>query len=204
MTVHHHNDEGSTMRQVFSRLTIAAAVLAVCAACGGKKPPTTAPPPPNPFPATAPADTTPVSTPRPPDALPVPPDVNPNTRPYDNLSPDDINKQSILKPVFFAYDSDEIDEAGRKTLEGNAQILKDYKGWVLTVEGHCDERGTPEYNLSLGDRRAQAAKNYLLSLGINADRLKTVSYGKEFPFNPGHDESSWTQNRRAQFMVTAK
>jgi peptidoglycan-associated lipoprotein len=189
---------------VFSRLTIAAAVLAVCAACGGKKPPTTAPPPPNPFPATAPADTTPVSTPRPPDALPVPPDVNPNTRPYDNLSPDDINKQSILKPVFFAYDSDEIDEAGRKTLEGNAQILKDYKGWVLTVEGHCDERGTPEYNLSLGDRRAQAAKNYLLSLGINADRLKTVSYGKEFPFNPGHDESSWTQNRRAQFMVTAK
>ncbi|HEY7475789.1 MAG TPA: peptidoglycan-associated lipoprotein Pal [Vicinamibacterales bacterium] len=192
------------MRQVFSRLTIAAAVLAVCAACGGKKPPTTAPPPPNPFPATAPADTTPVSTPRPPDALPVPPDVNPNTRPYDNLSPDDINKQSILKPVFFAYDSDEIDEAGRKTLEGNAQILKDYKGWVLTVEGHCDERGTPEYNLSLGDRRAQAAKNYLLSLGINADRLKTVSYGKEFPFNPGHDESSWTQNRRAQFMVTAK
>ena len=73
---------------------------------------------------------------------------------------------------------------------------------MLTVEGHCDERGTPEYNLSLGDRRALAAKNYLLTLGIIADRLKTVSYGKEFPFNPGHDEASWTLNRRAQFMVT--
>ena len=193
------------MRHTFTRLTIAAAVLAVCAACGGKKPPTPTPSSaPNPFPAATPPDTNPVSTPRPPDALPVPPDVNPNTRPYDHLSPDDINKQSILKPVFFSYDSDEIDEAGRKTLETNAQILKDYKGWVLTVEGHCDERGTPEYNLSLGDRRAQAAKNYLLSLGVTADRLKTVSYGKEFPFNPGHDESSWTDNRRAQFMVTAK
>jgi peptidoglycan-associated lipoprotein len=191
------------MRHVFSRLTIAAAVLAISAACGGKKPPTAVPPSngPDPFP-TSTGSTAPTSTPIPPDPLPVPPDVNPTTRPYDNLSPDDINKQAILKPVFFAYDSDELDEAARKTLEANAQILKEYKTWVLTVEGHCDERGTPEYNLSLGDRRAQAAKNYLLTLGVNADRLKTVSYGKEFPFNPGHDEASWTQNRRAQFMVT--
>ena len=191
------------MRHVFSRLTIAAAVLAISAACGGKKPPTPVPPSngPDPFPTSS-GSSTPTSNPIPPDPLPVPPDVNPTARPYDNLSPDDINKQAILKPVFFAYDSDEIDEAGRKTLEANAGILKEYRAWVLTVEGHCDERGTPEYNLSLGDRRAQAAKNYLLTLGITADRLKTVSYGKEFPFNPGHDESSWIQNRRAQFMVT--
>jgi peptidoglycan-associated lipoprotein len=189
------------MRHAVSRLTIAAVVLAITAACGGKKPPTTTPNGPAPFPA-PPASTTPPPPPPPPDPLPVPPEVNPTTRPYDNLAPDDINKQSILKPVFFAYDSDEIDEAARKTLEANAQILKDYRTWVLTVEGHCDERGTPEYNLSLGDRRALAAKNYLQTLGINADRLKTVSYGKEFPFNPGHDESAWTLNRRAQFMVT--
>jgi peptidoglycan-associated lipoprotein len=190
------------MRHAVSRLTIAAVVLAItAAACGGKKPPTTNPNGPAPFPA-PPVNTTPPPPPPPPDPLPVPPEVNPTTRPYDNLAPDDINKQSILKPVFFAYDSDEIDEAARKTLEANAQILKDYRTWVLTVEGHCDERGTPEYNLSLGDRRALAAKNYLQTLGINADRLKTVSYGKEFPFNPGHDESAWTLNRRAQFMVT--
>ena len=189
------------MRHAVSRLTIAAVVLAITAACGGKKPPTTNPNGPAPFPA-PPVNTTPPPPPPPPDPLPVPPEVNPTTRPYDNLAPDDINKQLILKPVFFAYDSDEIDEAARKTLEANAQILKDYRTWVLTVEGHCDERGTPEYNLSLGDRRALAAKNYLQTLGINADRLKTVSYGKEFPFNPGHDESAWTLNRRAQFMVT--
>jgi peptidoglycan-associated lipoprotein len=190
------------MRHVFSRLTIAAAVLAISAACGGKKPPTTVPPSngPDPFPTSS--GSAPVTPTPPPDPLPVPPDVNPTTRPYDKLSPDDINKQAILKPVFFAYDSDELDEAARKTLETNAGILKEYRAWILTVEGHCDERGTPEYNLSLGDRRAQAAKNYLLTLGITADRLKTVSYGKEFPFNPGHDESSWIQNRRAQFMVT--
>jgi len=193
------------MKDAFWRLTIIAAVLAIAAACGGKKPPVTKPGP-DPFPSTSvPADPNPVvSTPPPPTALPVPPDANPNARPYDALSTDDINKKSILKPVFFALDSDELDEAGRKTLESNAQILKEYRAWVLTVEGHCDERGTPEYNLSLGDRRAQAAKNYLLSLGITADRMKTVSYGKEFPFNPGHDEDAWQQNRRAQFMVTAK
>ena len=191
------------MKQACSRLTIAAAVFALCAACGGKKPPTTTAPGngPDPFP---PATSNPpvTSTPTTPDPLPVPPDVNPTTRPYDKLGPDDINKQAILKPVFFAYDSDELDEAARKTLESNAQVLKEYRTWVLTVEGHCDERGTPEYNLSLGDRRALAAKNYLLTLGINADRLKTVSYGKEFPFNAGHDEAAWTENRRAQFMVT--
>jgi peptidoglycan-associated lipoprotein len=193
------------MKDAFWRLTIIAAVLAIAAACGGKKPPVTKPGP-DPFPSTSvPADPNPVVSPPPqPTALPVPPDANPNARPYDALSTDDINKKSILKPVFFALDSDELDEAGRKTLESNAQILKEYRAWVLTVEGHCDERGTPEYNLSLGDRRAQAAKNYLLSLGITADRMKTVSYGKEFPFNPGHDEDAWQQNRRAQFMVTAK
>jgi len=193
------------MKDAFWRLTIIAAVLAIAAACGGKKPPVTKPGP-DPFPSTSvPADPNPVVSPPPqPTALPVPPDANPNARPYDALSTDDINKKSILKPVFFALDSDELDEAGRKTLESNAQILKEYRAWVLTVEGHCDERGTPEYNLSLGDRRAQAAKNYLLSLGITADRMKTVSYGKEFPFNPGHDEGAWQQNRRAQFMVTAK
>ena len=74
----------------------------------------------------------------------------------------------------------------------------------MTIEGHCDERGTAEYNLALGERRATAARAYLVSLGIPADRLRTVSYGKEFPFDPGHDESAFAKNRRAHFVITAK
>ena len=91
-----------------------------------------------------------------------------------------------------------------RILQATAQVLKQQAAWQVTVEGHCDERGTAEYNLSLGERRALAAKTYLVSLGIAADRLRTVSYGKEFPFDPGHDEAAWGKNRRAHFVITAK
>jgi peptidoglycan-associated lipoprotein len=125
--------------------------------------------------------------------------------PWNERSVDDINgPESPLKPVLFAYDSDEVDEAGKAILGANADVLKAYSTWVITIEGHSDERGTAEYNLALGDRRALAVKTYLMSLGIAADRLRTVSYGKEFPFDPGHDESAWEKNRRAHFMLTAK
>ena len=83
-------------------------------------------------------------------------------------------------------------------------MLRQQPTWQVTVEGHCDERGTAEYNLALGERRAIAARAYLVSLGIAADRLRTVSYGKEFPFDPGHDEPAFTKNRRAHFVITAK
>ena len=83
-------------------------------------------------------------------------------------------------------------------------MLKQYPTWAVTIEGHCDERGTAEYNLALGERRAVAARRYLVSLGISADRLRTVSYGKEFPFDPGHDEAACAKNRRAHFVITAK
>ena len=82
--------------------------------------------------------------------------------------------------------------------------MKKYPTWQVTIEGHCDERGTAEYNLALGERRALAAKNYLVSLGIPADKVRTVSYGKEFPFDPGHDDAAWSKNRRAHFVITAK
>ena len=98
----------------------------------------------------------------------------------------------------------EIDAAGQQALNANAELLKKYATWVVTIEGHSDERGTAEYNLALGERRALAARTYLVSLGIPADRLRTVSYGKEFPFDPGHDEGSWSKNRRAHFVVTSK
>ena len=93
---------------------------------------------------------------------------------------------------------------GQGVLTQNAEMLKKNASWVISIEGHCDERGTAEYNLALGERRALAARAYLVSLGIQADRLRTVSYGKEFPFDPGHSEGSWAKNRRAHFVVTAK
>jgi peptidoglycan-associated lipoprotein len=106
--------------------------------------------------------------------------------------------------VFFALDSSDVDSAGQQALNANAGILKKYPTWVVTIEGHTDERGTAEYNLALSERRAMAARTYLVSLGIPADRLRTVSYGKEFPFDPGHDDSAWAKNRRAHFVITAK
>jgi peptidoglycan-associated lipoprotein len=121
-----------------------------------------------------------------------------------NRSLDDLNRDSPFKPVFFPLDSAELDDAGRTVASANAQVLRKYATWVITVEGHCDERGTAEYNLALGERRAVAVKTYLVSIGISPDRMRTVSYGKEFPFDPGHDEAAWTKNRRAHFVITAK
>jgi peptidoglycan-associated lipoprotein len=115
-----------------------------------------------------------------------------------------LNRESPLKPVFFDYDSAELTSEAQSTLTANAAILKKYARWIVTIEGHCDERGTGEYNLALGERRAVAAKAYLVSLGIDADRLRPVSYGKEFPFDPGHTEEAWAKNRRGHFVITAK
>jgi peptidoglycan-associated lipoprotein len=117
---------------------------------------------------------------------------------------EDLNRNSPLQPVFYALDSSELDETGRAVVTSNAQILKKYPSWAITIEGHCDERGTAEYNLALGELRAIAAKNYLVSLGIAPTRILTVSYGKEFPFDAGHHDDAWAKNRRAHFVITSK
>jgi peptidoglycan-associated lipoprotein len=117
---------------------------------------------------------------------------------------DQLNRNSPLKPVFFEYDSSDLSPTARTALDENAAILRKNTTWAITIEGHCDERGTAEYNLALGERRAVAARTYLLSLGIPETRLKTVSYGKEFPFDSGHDERAYIQNRRAHFVITAQ
>jgi len=188
-----------------ARLMIVAS-MAAAAACGSKKAPVLAPSAtpaaeaaPAPAPA-APAAPTRVAEP----AVATPPPVREDNVTASASSLDDLNRNSPLKPVFFALDSSEIDGTAKATLDADAAILKQNSSWVVTVEGHCDERGTAEYNLALGDRRAAAAVAYLRSLGIPADRLKTVSYGKEFPFDPGHTEDAWAQNRRAHFVITAK
>jgi peptidoglycan-associated lipoprotein len=106
-----------------------------------------------------------------------------------------------LKDVFFDFDSYVIRPDDATVLQQDADWIKAHPGVTVTVEGNCDERGTVEYNLALGQRRADAAKSYLVSLGISADKLKTISFGKSKPFDPGHDETAWAKNRRDHFVV---
>ena len=103
--------------------------------------------------------------------------------------------------VFFDLDKSDLKPDARRTLERQAAWLKQYGNVAVSIEGHCDERGTREYNLALGDRRAKAASNYLVSLGIAATRIKTISYGKERPAVLGSNEASWSQNRRSVTVV---
>jgi len=193
------------MRRARVSVLSVAAVLFLASACH-HKPPVAKPgiAPPQPFPSTTPAVTPPPASAVPPEPTPVAPDPPINVDPLKDASINQINKDGLLKPVFFALDSDELDAPARQILNQDAELLKKQDKWIISVEGHSDERGSVEYNLALGERRALAAKTYLISLGIAADRLRTVSYGKEFPFDPGHDEAAWSKNRRAHFMVTAK
>jgi len=110
-------------------------------------------------------------------------------------------KESALKDAFFDYDKSSIRPDAKQSLDENARWLKANPNAALTIEGHCDERGTREYNLGLGQRRAKAAKDHMVSAGINPKRIKITSYGKERPFEPGHDESAWKWNRRAHVVL---
>ncbi len=149
-------------------------------------------------------------TPAPSPPRPAPPPLQPPPPSFggeDDLASrtlEDLNRESPLEPIFFLYDSAEMDVVGRGVLDANAEMLQRYPSWVITIEGHCDERGTPEYNLGLGERRALAARQYLVTLGLEADRIRTVSYGKEFPFVPGGNEDAWSRNRRAHFVITER
>jgi len=191
------------MRHTQFAVTAVLLVALGAGACAKKKPPVARPMPPPPGSATTtnsvPAPPTPV-----PDTTPIPPEPKITDDPLASGDLDVINKNSPFQPVFFLLDSFEIEGPAQQALTANAEILKKYPTWVITIEGHCDERGTAEYNLALGEKRALAARTYLLSLGVPADRLRTVSYGKEFPFDPGHDEAAWSKNRRAHFVVTSR
>ncbi len=103
--------------------------------------------------------------------------------------------------VFFDYDSSDLKSEAQETVEKVAAWLQTYPDVTLALEGHCDERGTREYNLALGERRANSVRSYLLALGIDANRLTTISYGKERPSVLGSNEAAWTQNRRGVFVV---
>ena len=111
---------------------------------------------------------------------------------------------SALEKIYFDFDSSALSNDARKTLANNAGLLRKGAADKLRIEGNCDERGSAEYNIALGEKRAEAAKKYLVTMGIPADRLATVSYGKEKPVDLGHDESAWAKNRRDDFTILSK
>lgn len=193
----------STMMQSRVRIAVFSLMLMalVSGACAKKVTPVAKPAPPPTMggtPGTPPEPPQPVSEPTVVPPMPLPEDA------IGSKSLDDLNRDSPLQPVFFELDSAEISGDGQLALQQNATVLRQYDTWQITIEGHADERGSAEYNLALGERRALAARDYLVSLGIPATRLRTVSYGKEFPFDPGHTEAAWSKNRRAHFVITGK
>ncbi|HEV8267702.1 MAG TPA: peptidoglycan-associated lipoprotein Pal [Thermoanaerobaculia bacterium] len=180
-----------------ARLLLVAGALAVVVACTPKPKPQAPPPEPTPAPVATPTEIKNDQTFQP----------TPTPEPKDSTLQeglDALNRKGYLKDVFFDFDKADVRSDQRDALAGNADWLKKYPTVKFRIEGHCDERGTSQYNLALGDKRANSAKDYLISLGVEASRVETVSYGKERPFAPGHDESAWAQNRRAHFVITAK
>ena len=181
------------LRKKNTVITLAIALLFALAIFGGcatkPKPTEMAEPMAEPAPAPAPVqDFTPAPSPA---AKPAP----------AQIAQPAIFNGSDLMDVFFAFDKSDLTVDSRDALANNAKLLKAASGVKIVVEGHCDERGTNEYNLGLGERRANAVKNYLVSLGISTSRIKTISYGEEKPFAMGHNEAAWNQNRRAHFSL---
>lgn len=118
---------------------------------------------------------------------------------------DEVNRlahaRGWIRDVFFAFDSSLLDVAARDALRLSADWLRRNPSFSLLIEGHCDERGTEQYNLALGERRANTARDYLIILGVDEERIRTISYGEEHPFAPGHNEAAWAQNRRAALVL---
>jgi peptidoglycan-associated lipoprotein len=129
---------------------------------------------------------------------PVQPSVTEESAP----SPDSPAENFVPETLFFAFDDYTLNMEAQTRLQALSDHLKAMQNAVVQIEGHCDERGSIEYNLALGERRAQSVKNYLVQLGVDPARLSTISYGEEKPNSEGHDESSWGQNRRAEFTLT--
>ncbi len=123
---------------------------------------------------------------------------------FNKKTLDELNSEKPLTMIHFDYDKFFIREDAKPVLEANARWLNKWTSVRILIEGHCDERGTEEYNLALGEKRAKSTQDYLISLGVSADRMKIISYGKSQPIDPGHNETAWQLNRRAQFLLIAK
>ena len=187
-------------RSFRSSVAVMLFTLVTVSACGKKAPETPAPAP-APPPETKP--TTPPPPPPPPPPPAAPPKVPTEDEIYQSMPFEEIAKK-YLSDVFFAYDSVELTEQSRATLQKDAEFMKRRPTATLLIEGHADSRGTNEYNLALGERRADAVRDYLVSLGVAENRLTIVSKGEEQPFCREDSESCWQQNRRGHFIVTAR
>ncbi len=117
---------------------------------------------------------------------------------YD--SEDEVDGSGGLENIYFEFDSYALTEEARSILFKNAQLMKADKSMKIVIEGHCDDRGTEEYNLALGDRRAESTRDYLISVGISPSRIETISYGEELPLDPEQNEAAWAKNRRCHFV----
>ncbi len=190
--------------RLFSWASVLLLVLTI-AACGRNPPPETPQPPPPPPPA-------PVAPPPPPPPAPPPPPPPPPAAPappteaeiFAKMTLPELNAQRPLGDVLFDYDKAELSDAARATLQKNAAWLNKWTSTRISVEGHADARGTSEYNLALGERRAAAVRDYLVSLKVAADRMVIVSMGEEQPLCREENETCWSQNRRGHFVITAK
>jgi len=170
------------------------------AACGKKQPEVPPAPPP---PAEKPATTPPPPPPPPPPPAPTTPAVPTEDEIFAKMTNEEV-AQKYLTDAYFAYDSIEINDQSRASLQKNVEFLKRRGSVRVLIEGHADLRGTNEYNLALGERRADAVRDYMVSLGIPAERITIVSKGEEQPFCTEENETCWQQNRRGHFVVTAK
>jgi peptidoglycan-associated lipoprotein len=184
---------------------IVLAVVMGVSACAKKVPPP-APAPPPPAPA-APAPPPPPPPPPPPRAAAAPPSAPgalSEQEVFARKSLEQLNAERPLDDVYFDLDESEIRADARAALQKNSDWLKRWTSTVLAIEGHCDSRGSAEYNLGLGSRRATAVRDYLVSLGVPAARVTVISKGKEQPFCNQEEESCWQQNRRGHFVITGK
>lgn len=170
-----------TSRSLSTFLTLGAAATLLLGTAGCARRAAEAPPTPAPAPVVAA-----------PDERPVPP---PTASPSADEGPGEF------PAVFFDFDSHALSEAARTTLDQSARLLRERPDTRVTIEGHCDERGTVEYNLALGERRARAVREFLLAAGVAAGNIQIVSFGKEKPFDEGRNEVAWANNRRAQFVL---
>jgi peptidoglycan-associated lipoprotein len=190
----------TSVRRLIATTALASAVAIAAAGCHKKVPPAAPAPPPAPPPAATP-------TPPPPPPPPAPPPA-PTPRPptdeeiFARKSIEELTRE--LDDVFFDLDKSEIRDDARPKLQKNADWMKRWTSTQVMIEGHCDSRGSAEYNLGLGSRRATAVRDYLVSLGVPANRLTVVSKGKEAPVCTEQTESCWAQNRRGHSVVTAK
>ncbi len=134
-----------------------------------------------------------------------------DARPTSEVLPSDmeslnrvVQQRGLIRDAFFGYDESSLSSQAQAALSASATWLRENPNYNLLVEGHCDERGTEQYNLALGDRRASIAREYLVTLGVESARIRTVSYGEERAFDEGHNESAWAQNRRAHLVLVAR